>query len=253
MGLIGGELGYRLLRALAPRGNSDDVESAYSHASKLEVLLGKTIWDELRGKTVLDFGCGMGEQVTELALHGAKKVFGLDIRDNLFENGRRRATDAGVADRVSFVTECREPVDAIISLDAFEHFADPASVLETMHGMLKPGGRVYVSFGWTWFHPYGGHLFSVFPYAHLLFTERALIRWRSDFKTDGATRFHEVEGGLNQMTIGRFEGLVKRSPLHCEELIPIPIRKLRSLANRWTREFTTAVVRARLVRPVGST
>ncbi len=63
-----------------------------------------------------------------------------------------------------------------------------------MDAMLKPGGRLYASFGPTWFHPYGGHLFSVFPHAHLIFTERSLIRWRSDFKSDGATRFHEVAG-----------------------------------------------------------
>ena len=159
--------------------------------------------------------------------------------------------DAGVADRVAFGTECRQPVDAIISLDAFEHFEDPASILKTMDAMLKPGGRLYASFGPTWFHPYGGHLFSVFPHAHLIFTERSLIRWRSDFKSDGATRFHEVAGGLNKMTISRFERLVERSPLQCEELETVPIRKLRPLANRWTREFTTAVVRARLVKPVG--
>src|ERR1019366_9456637 len=45
----------------------------------------------------------------------------------------------------------------------------------------------------------------------------ALIRWRSDFKTDGATRFSE-------------------------ELVPI--RKLQPLHNRWTCEFTTALVPA---------
>jgi hypothetical protein len=54
----------------------------------------------------------------------------------------------------------------------------------------------------------GGHLFSVFPWAHLIFSEQALIRWRSDFKSDGATRFSEVAGGLNQMTIRRFERLI---------------------------------------------
>jgi SAM-dependent methyltransferase len=253
MGFIGGELGYRLLRALAPRVSSDDVETAYSDASKIGVLLGESIWDELRGKDVLDFGCGKGEQATELALRGAKSVFGLDILEGDLAIGRRRAIAAGVADRVSFGTGCTEPVDAIISLDAFEHFEDPASILVLMHTLLKPGGRIYASFGPTWYHPYGGHLFSVFPLAHLVFTERALIRWRSEFKTDGATRFHEVEGGLNRMTIGRFERLVEQSPLHCEELVPMPIRKLRPLANRWTREFTTAVVRARLVRPVGPT
>jgi hypothetical protein len=58
-----------------------------------------------------------------------------------------------------------------------------------MRRMIKPDGCVIAAFGPTWFHPLGGHLFSVFPWAHLIFTERALIRWRSDFKTDGATRF----------------------------------------------------------------
>jgi SAM-dependent methyltransferase len=248
MGLIGGEIGYRLLQSLAPSGKSNDEETAYRNASKIEVLLGKSILEELSGKTVLDFGCGTGEQVTELALHGAKYVFGLDIQEDDLAIGRRRAIDAGVADRVSFGTACNEPVDAIISLDAFEHFEDPASILEQMHSLLKLGGRVYASFGPTWFHPYGGHLFSIFPHSHLIFTERSLIRWRSDFKSDGATRFREVEGGLNKMTIGRFERIVEQSPFHCEELATIPIRKLRPIANRWTREFTTAVVRARLVK-----
>ena len=65
-------------------------------------------------------------------------------------------------------------IDAIVSIDAFEHFSNPASALKTMHAMLNPGGRVYVSFGPTWYHPLGGHLFSVFPWAHLLFSETAL-------------------------------------------------------------------------------
>jgi len=33
-----------------------------------------------------------------------------------------------------------------------------------------------------------------------------LIRWRSDFKTDGVTCFSDVAGGLDQITIRRFEG-----------------------------------------------
>jgi len=79
----------------------------------------------------------------------------------------------------------------------------------------------------------GGHLFSVFPWAHLLFSERALIRWRSDFKTDGATRFSEVAGGLNQMTM---------SPLRMSWMECVPIRKLHRLHNYLTREFTTSIV-----------
>jgi len=91
-----------------------------------------------------------------------------------------------------FSTEAVQGVDAIISLDGFEHFDDPGAVLQTMHDLLKPGGTVYASFGPTWYHPLGGHLFSVFPWAHLIFSEKALLRWRSDLRSDGATRFGEV-------------------------------------------------------------
>lgn len=87
----------------------------------------------------------------------------------------------------------------------------------------------------------------MFPWAHLFFSERALIRWRSDFKNDGATRFQEVAGGLNQMTIRRFEQIVEQSSLSPKRFECVPIRKLRTLHTPATREFTTAIVRCELV------
>ena len=141
-----------------------------------------------------------------------------------------------------------EPADLIVSLDSFEHFADPGDILSTMDALLKPGGEVIASFGPTWYHPLGGHLFSVFPWAHLIFSEQALIRWRSDFKTDGATKFGEVSGGLNQMTIRKFEKLIPASPFTISKLDLVPIRKLRPAHNRLTREFTTALVRCKMVK-----
>jgi SAM-dependent methyltransferase len=133
-------------------------------------------------------------------------------------------------------------------VDAFEHFEDPAEVLRIMSTLLRPDGEVLVSFGPPWYHPLGGHLFSVFPWAHLLFSEKALIHWRSTFKTDGATRFREVAGGLNQMSIARFERLISASSFQLASVELIPIRKLRPFHNRFTREFTTAVLRCRLVK-----
>jgi hypothetical protein len=136
-------------------------------------------------------------------------------------------------------------------MDSFEHFADPAGILLIMNTLLKPAGEVLASFGPTWYHPLGGHLFSVFPWAHLVFSKKALIRWRSTFKTDGATRFSEVAGGLNQMTIAKFEEVVASSPLKFANLELVPIRKLHPIHNRLTREFTTAIVRCRLIKRTG--
>ena len=134
----------------------------------------------------------------------------------------------------------------ILSIDSFEHFDDPAGILRTMRSLLKDDGVGIVEFGPPWYHPLGGHLFSVFPWAHLVFTERSLIRWRSDFKSDGATRFTEVEGGLNQMTIRRFKRLVRDSEFEFKSFEARPIRRAGLLANPLTREFFTAIVRCRL-------
>jgi len=250
VGLIGGSLGYQILRRVAGGGGGRGAAmdgSVYATRSKLEVLLGAGVWDAIRGRTVVDFGCGEGEEAVEMASRGAAAVVGVDIQSRMLDIARARAERAGVADRCRFVEVYDGRADVIVSVDAFEHFDDPAAMLRLMHGMLAPGGKVLVSFGPTWYHPLGGHLFSVFPWAHLLFTERALIRWRSDFKTDGATRFREVAGGLNQMTIGRFERIVAASPLRFASFEAVPIRKLHRLSNRLTREVTTAIVRCTLV------
>jgi SAM-dependent methyltransferase len=165
----------------------------------------------------------------------------------LLSKGRELAENSGVTNFCIFDKETTELADFIVAIDSFEHFDDPSAILRTMRGLLKPDGCIFAAFGPTWYHPLGGHLFSVFPWAHLIFTEKALIRWRSDFKSDGATRFREVEGGLNQMTIRRFERIVEKSPFKFAQFEALPIRKLQKIANRLTREFTTAIVRCKMV------
>lgn len=246
-------LQYKVLKALFPGEPRGMDGSAYTGKSKLQVLLGSELLGEISGKTVVDFGCGEGHESVGLARSGAGKVIGVDIRESVLEKARLRAREEGVADRCEFTARPEEKADLIVSIDSFEHFSDPADILRIMHGLLRPGGAVLASFGPTWYHPLGGHLFSVFPWAHVLFSERALIRWRADIRSDGATRFGEVDGGLNQMTIGRFERLVEASPYFgLESMEAVPIGRLRPAHNRLTREFTTAIVRARLRRKDGA-
>ena len=182
----------------------------------------------------------------EIAQHAARSVIGLEKRDHLLRRATERARHAGVLDRCSFAAETTQKADVILSLDSFEHFEDPAGILQMMRRLVKDDGVAIVEFGPPWYHPLGGHLFSVFPWAHLLFTEQSLIRWRSDFKSDGATRFSEIEGGLNQMTIRRFKKLVSESEFEFKNFEATPIRRAGMLSNPLTREFFTAIVRCRL-------
>lgn len=252
MGIIGGRLGYWMLRKIAPRQPGGGyVDDSWSDESMFRQFFGDDFREFIQGKTVIDFGCGTGGQSVQMARMGAGRVIGIDIQPAMVERARETAQRHGVADRCHFATGTDERADIIISKDAFEHFDDPAAILRRMGELLKPDGCVLAAFGPTWFHPYGGHLFSVFPWSHLVFTERALIRWRSDFKSDGATCFAEVDGGLNQMTIRRFESIVAASPLRAERLDTLPIKGLGLLRHRALREWGSSIVRCKLTpRPL---
>src|SRR5207249_6727337 len=161
----------------------------------------------------------------------------------ILEAARSEAAAAGVLDRCVFTTHTYERADVVLSIDSLEHYDDPEGALVLMRRLVNDDGRVLIAFGPPWFHPIGGHMFSVFPWAHLIFTESALIRWRSDFKSDGATRFNEVAGGLNQMTVRKFVNLVAASDFDIEQFRAVPIARLRRLSNPLTRELFTSTVR----------
>jgi 2-polyprenyl-3-methyl-5-hydroxy-6-metoxy-1,4-benzoquinol methylase len=248
VGLIGGNVGYWILKKLCPGGDSGYLSGqAYANKSKLGVLFGDRFFDEIRGRTVIDFGCGTGGEAVEMAERGAQRVIGVDIRESWLVAARQHAAARGVADRCSFMTSPDQRGDVIVSLDSFEHFDNPAEILRIMDGYLAPSGRVIATFGPTWFHPLGGHLFSVFPWAHLVFTETALLRWRKSIRPN-QTAARITDCGLNKITIGRFEQIVADSPFRFEQFEARPIRGLRMLAWRPFREFGTAIVRCTLVR-----
>ena len=118
-GLIGGPLADHLLRRLGERaarkGYCDG--SSYRGRSKLAVLFGESIWQQIAGAVVADFGCGVGEEAIEMAQRGAARVIGIDILEHSLQAARRAAQDAGVAERCQFVTRTDEPVDCVVSLD----------------------------------------------------------------------------------------------------------------------------------------
>lgn len=253
MGIIGGAIGTFLMTTISGTEGTGPVKVAYAYRgkSKLDVLLGPRFFQDIKDKTVIDFGCGLGHESIEMAQRGAARVIGVDIREDFLARARQKAEEEGVADYCTFATKPTERADVVVSLDSFEHFDDPAGVLRLMSDYLVRGGIVYASFGPPWYHPYGGHMFSIFPWAHLVFTERAMLNWRRHFRP--AQTAQSIEAcGLNKMTVARFERLVAESAFDIKALETRAIRQLRWVANRFTREFCTSVVQCTLVNTARS-
>jgi hypothetical protein len=74
-------------------------------------------------------------------------------------------------------------------------------VLDEMRLAACPGGCVLITFFEPWLSPYGSHMshFTRVPWINVLFSERTVMNVRSLFRSDGATRYEDVEGGLNRI------------------------------------------------------
>ena len=139
-----------------------------------------------------------------------------------------------------------------MSSDAFEHISDPRGVLEVTWRALRSDGRFAITFGDPWYHPHGSHMqfFTKLPWVHVLFSEPTIMHVRSRFRDDGATRYGEVRGGLNQMTVRRFVSLITRSGYRLERLEFQAIKGLDVLTLvPGLREFMTNRVSALLRTP----
>jgi SAM-dependent methyltransferase len=212
---------------------------------------------ELAGRRVLDFGSGLGLQSVAMACRGAVEVVGVEIVERGRAAGAALAAQHGVADRVRFVPSIgaheRDRFDLCISLNSMEHFTDPLRVLQEIRGALRPGGRLLLTFSPPWFAPYGAHMayFTPLPWVHLLFPERVVMAVRSRYRDDGAQRYEEVEGGLNRMSLARFERLVQAAGFEPVELRYSAVRGLPGVTRiPLLRELLTNRVTAVLQRPL---
>lgn len=192
--------------------NLDDI---FMNIGKLFPDLAKSI----RDKRVIDFGCGEGYQALALAKNGAAHVLGVDINPKTLSLALAHSREYGLDRQVQFVNTTEnadsEPYDYIISINSMEHYTDPIGVINIMKSSIKQGGHVYISFGPPWYSPYGSHMhfFTKFPWINILFSEKTVMRVRNNFRNDGATKYEEVESGLNRMSVGKFEKTISLSGL----------------------------------------
>jgi ubiquinone/menaquinone biosynthesis C-methylase UbiE len=103
--------------------------------------------DKLRtGAEVADIGCGLGASTILLAQKYPESRFtGSDYHDRSIEMARKRAGDAGVADRVSFevasaTTFSGTGYDLAATFDCLHDMGDPLAAARHVRQALKPDG-----------------------------------------------------------------------------------------------------------------
>lgn len=104
----------------------------------------------LRGKTVLDIGCGGGILAESMAKKGAN-VTGIDLSEKALKVADLHSLETGVSVRYELIAAealaAREPAgfDVVTCMEMLEHVPDPAAIVQACATLVKPGGHVFFS------------------------------------------------------------------------------------------------------------
>jgi len=102
----------------------------------------------VRGKRVLDAGCGCGYGAYHLARAGAASVLGIDVSEEAVAHCRDRYGAENIAfERRDVLRTGLEDAsfDRIVSFEVFEHVEGPDRFLDEMKRLLRPDGVLILS------------------------------------------------------------------------------------------------------------
>ncbi len=104
----------------------------------------------LKGKTVLDVGCGGGILSESMAILGAT-VTGIDLGEKALKVAQLHSLESGVTVNYKLISvedlaeKLPASYDVVTCLEMLEHVPDPASVVAACAKLVKPGGHVFFS------------------------------------------------------------------------------------------------------------
>lgn len=102
-----------------------------------------------KGKDVLDVACGTGVLFPDYLARGVASVTAIDISPEMARIAADKFPDepihviCGDVEAVDF----GKKFDCIVIYNAFPHFPEPARLIATLSGLLKPGGCLTVAHG----------------------------------------------------------------------------------------------------------
>ena len=102
----------------------------------------------LRGKNVLDVGCGGGILAEAMAVRGAH-VTGIDLADKPLKVAQLHGLESGVTVTYrniaveNLAREMPRSFDVVTCMEMLEHVPDPSATVQACAALLKPGGYAF--------------------------------------------------------------------------------------------------------------
>ena len=103
----------------------------------------KPLFPSVKGKKILDLGCGYGWHCKFAAEQGAAHVLGIDLSSRMIEEAKKRNAGEQIEYRVCRIDEYEYPEntwDCVISNLALHYIEDIELIFQKIHRTLKPDG-----------------------------------------------------------------------------------------------------------------
>lgn len=103
---------------------------------------------DVKGKCVLDLGCGAGGNCLDFIQFGAKRVLGVDISEKMLAAAAKYAAEPGIEYRrmdIADVGLLKEQFDVVYSSLAFHYVKDFKRLITGIYDRLNPGGTLLFS------------------------------------------------------------------------------------------------------------
>lgn len=98
---------------------------------------------DLKGKRVLDLGCGFGEHCKQFIEQGAQKVVGIDISEKMLAVAQKENANPNISYinmPIENIGELDEKFDVVVSSLAFHYVEDYAGVVKNIYNLLEKEG-----------------------------------------------------------------------------------------------------------------
>ena len=103
---------------------------------------------DLAGKTVLDLGCGFGENCIRYVDKGAKRVVGVDISEKMLAVAEAENSNISITYLkmpMEDIGELRERFDVVVSSLAIQYVEDYQGLVNNIYNLLNDGGVLVFS------------------------------------------------------------------------------------------------------------
>jgi SAM-dependent methyltransferase len=182
---------------------------------------------DLRGKSVLDIGCGLGGPSIVLAREmGVARIIAIDVEPSLVQQGNEYAEHAGLTSKIEFrlvepgpLPFAQDSFDVVFSKDALIHIPDKQAIYREILRVLRQGG-VFLASDWL-----GGENTNTAPewklfreLGHLDFTMATAAETHAAMTTAGFENVSTRDRNTWYAKISRFDLDQTKGPLR-ERLI----------------------------------